>query len=860
MRGKRALNGLDQDIRDHIDRETQDNLERGLSPHEARRQALLKFGNIALAKEDARSVWVWVWLEQLLQDLRYALRGLRRNPGFGAVVILTLAIAIGMNTAIFSVFNAVVLRPLAYPNADRLVSLSTVGAESRMVLAPEFVDWREHATSFDRLVAYGTVDHTLASPRGATRVRAATVTNDFWDLSGAAPVSGRLPRTEERGSVLLSDGLVRRWFADDHDVIGRTVTLDGRQVTIVGIFPEHFRFHLPGSSWIGFRPQDVDLYMPMTVSPARRGPLQLLSVVGRLKADATLERAKAEIEAIRERVAQAHPNPGADYRTLRVVPLHHELIEGASQALLVLLGAVAFVLLIACANTSGLLVARAAGRQREIAVRMSVGAGRARVLRQLFVESLVLAVVGSAAGLVLARLAVGVIVRLDPHAIPRLAETTIDVRVLLVTVGVCVATAIVFGLAPALTVWKMDPHDVLKRGIRVASPGGSSVRTRRALVAGEVAVALVLLIGAGLMLKSAWRMHTHAPGFEPGRVLTAKIEFAGPQYGDPRRSIAFADALLQRLQTEHGVEAATISTHGCCLTPALTVEGDPVPTPQELARNTPIIINLTSAALKRVMGFQMVRGRWFTDDERAAVLNESLARREFPGREPIGRRIQVNDNGPLLEIVGIVADIKYSRLDAPAAPEVYVPYARVGDGMFAVTALVRTTHDPALLASTLRTIVSDIDRTQVPDDVMSLEQALADSIAPRRLNLVLLGTFAAAAVFLAIIGVYGVMAYSVTQRIHELGVRMALGAQRAQVIRMVVGQGMRVATIGICAGLVAALMLTRVMDGLLYEVTPIDPLTFAAVTAALASAAFVASCIPAITAARVDPVITLRYD
>ena len=774
---------------------------------------------------------------------------------------MTLAVAIGMNTAIFSVFNAVVLRPLAYPNADRLVWLSASAHDGlTMVSAPEFVDWREHATSFDGMVAYGTVDHTFASLRGATRVRGAMVTHDFWDLSGAVPASGRLPRPEDREIVVLSQQFADRWFPGDPDVIGRTVTLDGRPVVVVGIVPKRFLFHLPGSGWIGFRPRDVDVYLPMKVSAARGGPMQLLSVVGRLKAGVSLERAQAEIDAIRARTKESHPNPFGDHRTVRVSPLHDELIGGASQALLVLLGAVGFVLLIACANASGLLIARAAARQREIAIRMSVGAGRVRVLRQLFVESLVLAVLGSAAGVLLARLAIGMILRLDPQAIPRLGETTVDARVLLVTLGACVTTAVVFGLAPGLAVWRMDPHDILRRGIRVASPGGNSVRTRRALVAGEVAVALVLLIGAGLMLKSAWRMHAHAPGFEPRRILTAKVEFAGPQYSEPHRSIAFVDALLRRLHTGPAIEAATISTHGCCLTSHLSAEGEPVPTPEERDSKPPIMINLTSAALPRVMGFRMLRGRWFTDDERAAVVNESLARREFAGRDPIGRRILVNDNGPHFTIVGVVADLKYSQLDAPAAPEVYVPYARVGDGIFGFTALILTKGDPKALAPALRALMSEIDKTQVADDVMSLEQVLADSIAPRRLNLVLLGTFAAAALFLAVIGIYGVMAYSVTQRRHELGVRMALGAQRADVIRMVVGQGMLVAITGIFTGLVAAMMLTRVMEGLLYDVQPMDPLTFAAVTAALASAALLACCIPAIKAARVDPVITLRYD
>ena len=822
---------------------------------------LPKSGNVAVAKEDTRAAWIRVWAEQLLQDLRYALRTVRRHPGFAAVVILTLAVAIGMNTAMFSVFNAVVLRPLGYPSPDRLVWLSTVGMDGELglVTGPDFVDWREAAQSFDRMVAYGNTDYTLALPHGATRVRAAMVTGDFWDLSGATPAAGRLPRPEDREVVVLSHGFARRWFAGDADLIGKTLTLGGGQVTIVGVLPEHFRFHFPASAWVA-RPGDVDIYRPMLVSAARAGQVQLLNVVARLKTGTTLERAHAEVDAIRTRIAQANPNPFDDQRMLRVVPLHEQLIGPAGRGLRVLQGAVAFVLLIACANVANLLLARASIRHREIAVRVALGAGRVRVLRQLLVETLVLAVLGSAAGLLIAPLGVAVILGIDPQAIPRLAETTIDGRVLVVVLGTSVLTALLFGLAPAPGLWKMDPHDALKAGNRAGWPGLTGVRSRMILVAGEVALALVLLIGAGLMLNSAWRMNAYPAGFEPQRILSARMELTGPQYSQPQRQFAFADALLERLQSVPGVEAASLSTHGSSMTAALMVDGEARPTAEELARKAPIMINSTSAALKQVMGFRLVRGRWFTDGEPAAVLNESLMRRDFSGRDPIGRRIRLSESGPPLTIVGIVADLKYSALDAPAEPEVYVPYARVEDGLFDFTVLVLGTTDPRALAPSLQTLISDIDKTQVPHELVSLEQALAESIAPRRLNLVLFGTFASAALFLALVGIYGVMAYSVTQRMHEIGVRMALGAQRTDVVRMVVRQGMRVTLAGIAAGIAGALMLTRLMESLLYEVQPTDPLTFAVVTAALATIGFCACCLPGLKAARVDPVITLRNE
>ena len=539
------------------------------------------------------------------------------------------------------------------------------GGGPGFVTGPDFVEWREQASSFERMVAYGTVDYTLASAQGATRVRVAEVSGDFWDLSGAVPAAGRLPRANERDVVLLSHRFAQRWFPGDSDVPGRNVVMNGRQVAIVGVLPEHFRFHLPGSAWPGFRPREVEVYEPIFVSSQRGGPTALLSVVGRLEPGATLEGARAEIEAIRRRIEQAHPNRFDNQRALRIISLHTQMVGRARWALLVLLGAVGFVLLIAGANTANLLLARNSARRREIAVRMAVGAGRARVLRQLLVESLVLAALGSAAGLLLARLGVAAILEINPQAIPRLLETTIDGRVLATVLGTSILTAIAFGLAPAATLWKTNPHDALKSGNRMTSPGTGSVRTRKILVGGEVALALTLLIGAGLMVKSAWRMHAYTPGFEPERVLTATIEFAGPRSSDPQRSLTFADALLERLGTEPAVETVSLSTHGHMLSPGLMVEGDPVPTPQDLGSKPPIMINASSAALRQVMGFRMLRGRWFNDGEAAAVLNESLARREMGGRDPIGRRIRVSEDGPLLTIVGVAEDLKYSHSSMP---------------------------------------------------------------------------------------------------------------------------------------------------------------------------------------------------
>ena len=868
-RRKRLLDGLEEEMRDHLERETQELIDRGLPPDEARRQASVKFGNVTLAGEDTRAVWGWVWAEQLFQDLRYAVRTLRANRMFAGVVIATLAVAIGMNTAIFSVFNAVVLRPLSYPDAARLVWLSTAPPTERdgygaYVTGPDFVDWRAQAAAFERMAAYGIFDVTMTVPRGATRVRVAQVTEDFWDLSGARPTAGRLPQPGEQGLVIVSRSFAQRWFdvnggdASDANIVGRTVTMDGRQVVIAGILPEHFRFELPGPPRSALRPRDIEVYEPLRVSERRGGLIQLLHVVGRLRTGATVERARTEITTIRERVNHTLPQGFRDPTVLVVAPLQDRLLGGASLALRVMMGAVGFVLLIACVNAASLHVARASARRREIALRMSIGASRGRMLRQFLMESLLLAGLGGAGGLLFARLAISALVRIDPHAIPRLADVTIDARVLAVVLGLSVLTALAFGLAPAFMLWRTDHHAELKSGHRTVSPGASSLRTRRLLVAGEIALALILLIAAGLMVKSVARMYDWTPGFEPARVLTAKIEFTG--YDSPQRSLAFADTLLERLRSEPGVEAASISTHGYMLAQGLVVEGEPRATREVLHSKPPLMINATSASLPEVMGLQMIRGRWFANGEAGAVLNESVARREMPGRDPIGRRIQISDRGPWLTITGVVADLKYTQLDAAAEPEVFVPYSRIGDGLFGLTVFTLTTSDPVTLAPRFRHIVADVDGTQALDDVMVLERALTESIAPRRLNLFLLSTFAAAAMFVAMIGVYGVMAYSVAQRVHEIGIRMALGARRTDVVGMVARHGLSITIAGIVAGLAGALVLTRFMESLLYEVPSSDATTFAVLALGLGLTSAVACCIPAIKAALVDPTIALRSD
>ena len=826
-----------------------------MPPEEARYAALRKFGSVALAREDARAVWTPVWLEQLSQDARYCLRMLRRNPGFAAVAVLTLALGIGMTTAVFSVFNAVLLRPLAYPNPDRLIFISTSGGslplDAELVLSMDFLDWQEQATSFERLVAYSTADETLTTADGATRARIAAVSNDFWDLAGARPAAGRLPTAGEPDAVLLSHRFFERQFHGDPSVIGKAVTLDPGPATIVGVLPQDFRFQLPATTRPGPQPREIDAYRPLVVPPRESTFAQLIFVVARLKPDTTIDYARTELETIRARAAQAGPGPFGAPPTVRVMPMWNRLVGNTRVALWVLLAAVAFVLLIACANVANLLLARASARSKEMAIRAAVGAGRARILRQVLLESLVLAMLGAAAGLVLAGWGIAMILGVSADAIPRLGESAIDGRVLAVALCVSVVTAVVFGSSSAISLWRANVHDLLKHSTQTSSTRSSSLPVRSVLVALELALAVVLLTGAGLMMKSFWRMNAHPPGFDPERILTMTIELPAAKYR------AYADALLRRVESLPGVEAASLNGHGATLVRA-TVEGAPPLRPDQ--PQPPVFLNPTSAGLAGVMGLRVMNGRWITDSEPApvAVFNESLARRLFAGDDPVGRRVQL---GPSLTVtvVGVVADLKYSKLDESPGAELYVPYSH-GRDLRRITLVVRTTGEPLAVVPALQTIVSGIDKTLMPFDVMTLEQALADTIVPRRFNLFLLSAFAMAAVSLALIGVYGVIAYAVAQRTHEIGVRMALGAERRDVLRMVVGQGMRIALTGIVLGLVVAAGLTRLMASLLYDVEPTDPLTFVAVAAALATTAFVACGGPALKAAFVDPAIALRHE
>ena len=801
-------------------------------------------------------------LNQFGQDAGFALRTLRRIPGFTAVVVLTLALGIGMTSAVFSVFDAVLLRPLSYPNPERLVSIAMSDPEApfptEFVLGPDFVDWKEQAASVEHLVAYDLSDEPVILDGAATRERVATVSPGFWELSGVQLAHGRVPSAGERDTLLVSYSFFEARLGGDPARVGKAVQVDGRPVTIFGVLPRGFPLQLPGPGWPGFEPRAVAAYRTVAIERPSGRNIQLLNVAGKLKAGVTIERARAEIETIRARTAQARPQYPGNRMTLRIVPLSQRLSGDARVALSVLLGAVIFVLLIACANVAGLLFGRASARQKEIAIRAAVGAGRTRLVRQQVIESLMLAVAGGAAGLVLARWGVSAILALVPFAIPRLAESTVDGRVLMFTIGASIVTGLLFGVGPALALGGVNLQDALKLGSKPSSGVSLTPRAGRWLVAVEMALAVVLLTGAGLLLKSFWQMHAYPPGFEPARVLTMKVQFSGPQYDDEARKRTYLGEFLQRLESSAGVSAAGISTHGDTRSVAI-VEGAPPLPPEEVMQRSSILVSTVSAGSARALGMRVLRGRWISDTEppHNVVVNDSLARRDFPGQDPVGRRIRLaGDEAQFSTIVGVVADLQYTTLDERVEPEVYVPYSAGAPSRF--TAVVRTAIDPVTLAPVLGRSVSDIDPSLPVFDVQPLDALLAGSIAPRRFNLFLLAVFAAAALGLALVGVYGVIAYTVAQRSHEIGIRMALGADRGDVVLMVVRQGLAVALAGTVTGMATATLLTRVMASLLYDVRPTDPQTFAIAAAGLMLAALAAALVPALRAARIDPAETLR--
>jgi putative ABC transport system permease protein len=807
----------------------------------------------------------------MLEDIRFALRTLLKQSGFTAVALATLALGIGANTAIFTVVDGVLLRPLPYPDPDRLVILwmhnPAQGIEEDVTSYPNFTDWRRNAKSFDAMTAYDGASLALASGGEPEQIRGAVVTQDFFRVLGVAPQAGRAFGADEfrpgRHQVaILSDGLWRRRFGADAGIVGRSIRLDSEPFEVVGVMPGSFRFPGAAEIWTPLAP--VRRYAQLM---ERRGDLWL-DVLGRLKPGVGLETAQAELDGIAAALEREYPDNNTRIG-IRLERLHHEIVGGVERALLVLLAGVGFVLAVACANVANLLLARAAGRQKEIAIRAALGASRARLLRQLVTESLVLAAVGGAIGVLIAFWSVDLLVSLAPADVPRLGEVGIDVTVIAFALAVTAITGVAFGIVPALQVARAPVGNGLKEGGRSDGEGAGGHRLRNALVVAEVALSLVLLAGAGLLIRSFLRLQAVEPGFRTDRILTMGVALPRAKYAEPARFTAFYRQLVESLASAPGVEAAG-AIDDLMLTrlpssSSLYAQGQPPPRPGEV--NLPVAYNSVTPAFFRTLDIRMVRGRPLDERDAAqrppvVLVNEALVRRFFPNEDPIGRRVTFDDpTSPTAvwrTIVGVVADARRYGLDEAPRPELYFPYAQAPRRY--MTIVMRTAGDPAALAAVARAAVWGIDPEQPVSEVRTLDQILTRSLAARRFSMLLLAVFAATALALAAVGLYGVVAYSIARRTREFGVRLALGAQPRDLVRLVLAHSLGLTLAGLVIGLFFSLAATRALSTMLYEVSATDPVTLGAISVVLALVAAAASSLPARRALRVDPVVALRAE
>jgi putative ABC transport system permease protein len=804
-------------------------------------------------------------METLVQDLRYAIRMLLKKPSFTAIVVLALAIGIGANTAIFSVVNAILLRPLPYKHFERISMIwmnnPKLGVAEDWHSYPNYTDYKEQNQVFEDMAAFNDRSFNLTGAGDPVRVVGVWATASMFSVMGVEPALGRsfTEEEEEPGKDLvavLSHRLWQRSFGGDPGIIGQPISLNGVNRTIVGVMPPSFVF--PEKS--------TELWIPLAITPQRKQARFAISfkAVGRLKPGVTMEQASADMGAIAKRLDEQYFQ--SDYG-INLVLLHDQETGKVRPALLVLLGAVAFVLLIACANVANLLLARAAMREKEVAVRLALGAGRSRIVRQLLTESALLAVVGGGVGLLLAVVGLKALVALSPADIPRLDQTGIDLRVLGFTLAVSLLTGLIFGLVPALQASRPDLNDSLKDGGRGSTGGIRGMRVRNLLVVSEIALSLVLLVGAGLLIRSFMRLQQFDLGFNPNNLLTMRIQLPGSKYRDGNQVATFYQQLLQRLEAVPGVQSAgAISSVFLDDTPNSTnfsIEGRPVATGVE---SIEVPFDSVSPSYFRVMGIPLLAGREFDDRDvqgstPVAIINQTFANRFFPGEDPIGKRYVYGGpapNNPWITIVGIVGDMRRTGFDRPVRPETFLPEAQEPSNV--LTIVTRTASSEASLAGVLRNEVWAIDKDQSVFDIKTMDETLSEMMAQRRFNMLLFGIFAAVALILAAVGIYGVISYSVTQRTHEIGIRIALGAAKSNVLSLIVGQAMSLAGIGIVLGMGASLMLTRLMASLLYGVSATDPVTFSAIALLLAGVALVACYLPARRAAKVDPMIALRYE
>ena len=861
-RRQRMMEDLDQDIRNFIERETQDNIERGMSPEEARYAALRKFGNVARVEEETWEMWSFAWLERLWQDLRFGLRMLRKNPAFTAVAVATLALGIGANTAIFTVLDAVLLRPLPFPDAGRVVWVTELMPQSGRdtVLTPEYAAWEKGQNVFDRLGAFSvTRGINLAAGTRPERILAGHVTQNFFSVLGIEPALGRtfLPREEQPGNnhtAVLSYDLWQGHFNSDQNILGKAITLDGVSHTVVGVMPRRF-FH-PGSAGVG-------VWLPDALSPESERPgmrMGIVSVIGRLKPGVSVGGAQAALEVIARHMDNQYPPPWSRYHAgahAKVVPLRNWLTRDVRPALYVMLGAVALVLLIACSNVANLLLARAVSREKEIAVRVAIGAGRSRLVRQMLTESTLLAVCGSALGLLLVPLLTTILRSYVPESLP--GHLGLNFQVLGLTAACAVATGFLFGLAPVFAASKLRLTDSLKESAGHFGESKTHRRLRSGLLVAQLGLSMVLLAGAGLLMRSFLLLLKVNSGIDAHNVLTAQVWLTPENIYNQVRQKEFFEQVLERARMIPGVQFAGATTEMPftmfnALGNGLRGEGQS----ESDALYCPAIV---APDYFRAIGIKLLSGRFFSEGDTAGtppvvILDQSLARALFPRQDAVGRRIRMDNSWQT--VVGVVADTHHLGLSEKVTPELYTSYLQGPSGFMFI--VLRTSSDPSSYVAALRNAVLATDNSLPLADVKTMEERVGESMSTRRERLLLLGTFATLALLIAASGVYGVTAYSVTRRTHEIGVRLAMGAQRQHIMGMMMAQGMRTILLGIGVGLGGALALSRGLKSFLYNTPATDPLTFGIVSFLLVGIACLAVYIPARRATMVDPIVALKYE
>ena len=869
-----VIDDIDRELRSHLELQVDENIKAGMSPREAREQALRSFGNLDRAVDAAYDVKGGGLFETITQDARYGARMLTKHKAFTAVAVVTLALGIGANTAIFSVVNELLLRPLPYGDADRVVMLWEVtpnGRHQNTTSRANYRSWRDQSSSFERMAAFTDQRVNLTGAGEPEELSVQFATPELFRVLGVNPILGRAfapddDAPDKAAPAVLSYALWQRRFGGQANVIGQPITLNAETFTIIGVMPANFQFHIKHRSGTG-RPAELWSILPMRVGAGANERGRFLSVVARLKDGVSAEQAGAELRTIEARLSDESPEHNKNY-SAEVLPLREQFFGNVRRPLWLMLGAVGFVLLIACANVANLLLSLATSREKEIALRAALGARRARIIRQLLTESLLLALLGSVLGLGFAWLGIKALIAISPRDLVSFQNVGLNVFVLLWTFGISLLTGIIFGLAPALHISRLNLNDSLKEGGKSESAQASgNRRLRSALVVSEIALAVVLLASAGLLIKSFLRLQQIDRGFNTDNTLTMVVRLPDATYSKDPQIVDFFGQALERIRSLPAVRSAGMINFlplygGLGSATGFKIEGRPEPPP---GQGPSCDVRVVDAGYFQTLGIPLLRGRNFSDLElreprHVILINEALARKYFPNEDPIGKRLDVHmfENPNVTEIVGVVGNVRYDSLIDESPPAAYFPHPELAYSF--MTLVIRTDGDPTAIAPAVQRQIRALDPNQPVSDVRTMEQVMSEWVARSRFNTLLLGLFAALATLLSAVGIFGVMNYSVALRTRELGLRLAIGAQPRQVLLLVLRQGLWLTVLGVVVGLAAAFALTRLLSGLLFGVAAVDVGTFTTISILLMIVSLLACYLPARRAMRIDPLQALRYE